>query len=251
MDDLAIGIRQQPGPRIVRADRPRQGAQPLNGRLHVHGVEGARDAELDQTGSLRRLGGERCQLLLRTGGDDLAGSVVVGGRQPLGIDRGQHLIAVPADHSGHRGRLRRARLGHQPAPFADQHHGLFGRQYADAGGRGDLTDGVPGRDSDEGERVRWMGEKLECGQQARGNEQRLGDRRIADRLRVGQGSVVGQVDARHGRQPGQPRGERGFGQPRGHEAGGLGALTRRDNREHVPTLSRNHRPARAETRRIS
>ncbi len=50
-------------------------------------------------------------------------------------------------------------------------------------------------------------------------------------------AVVGEVDAGHCAQPVQAVGDGGFGEPRGEEAGGLGALSGRDDCEHVSTLA--------------
>ena len=44
------------------------------------------------------------------------------------LDRGlrEPLVAISADHRGHRGRGHRGCLGHRLAAFADQHHRLLG-----------------------------------------------------------------------------------------------------------------------------
>ena len=63
VDDLTVGVGQQPGSRIVGRDGPGQRGETRDGGLHVHGVEGSRDAERDQPGARRRVSRQRGQLL--------------------------------------------------------------------------------------------------------------------------------------------------------------------------------------------
>ena len=91
--------------------------------------------------------------------------------------------------------------GHRPAALADQHHRLLGGDDAGAGGGGDLADAVPGDRADRAEGVGRVREQLERGEQAGGDQQRLGDGGVADRLGVGLGAVVDQVEAGDGGQP--------------------------------------------------
>ncbi len=107
----------------------------------------------------------------------------------------------------------------------------------DTGGGGDLADRVSGGDRDVGKGVGGVREELERGEQARRDEQRLGDRGVPDGLGVGLGAVVREVDTGDGGEPVQPIGEAGFGQPGFEEAGGLCALTGRDNCKHTFTIS--------------
>ena len=111
------------------------------------------------------------------------------------------------------------------------------RDHAGAGGGGDLADAVPGGRADDVERVGRVREELQRGDQPGGHQQRLGDRGVADRLGVGLGAVVDQVQPGAGRQPAQPVLEVGQLEPGREEAGGLGALTGSDDDEHLPTLS--------------
>ena len=53
VDDLAVGVGEQPGARVVGGDGPGQAGQVGHRRLHVHGVERAGDAERDQPGAGR------------------------------------------------------------------------------------------------------------------------------------------------------------------------------------------------------
>ena len=215
VDDLAVGVGEQPGPRVVGGDGPGQAGQVGHGRLHVHGVERAGDAERDQPGPGRRVRGQGGELLGRAGGDDLAGAVVVGRRSGPGpsiaASTSSGLPPMTAVIEVGRGGAGR---GHRPAPLADEDHRLLGRQHADAGRGGDLADGVAGGDADVGKRVGRVREQLERGEQAGGDQQRLGDRGVADGLGVGLGPVVAQIEAGDGGQPGQPVGEGGLGQPR-------------------------------------
>ena len=52
MDDLAVSVGEQPGPRVVSRDGPGQTGEMGHRRLHVHRVEGAGDAERDEPGSV-------------------------------------------------------------------------------------------------------------------------------------------------------------------------------------------------------
>ena len=92
----------------------RQPARRADGRGHVLGVEGAGHRQRRQPRLGRRVVGERRELLEGAGGDDLAGAVVVGGGQPVLVERGQHLVAVAAEHRGHAGRGDRRRP--RPSP---------------------------------------------------------------------------------------------------------------------------------------
>ncbi len=96
----------------------------------------------------------------------------------------------------------------------------------------ELADAVPGDRADARERVGRVREELEGRDQPGGDEQRLGDLGAADRVAVGLGAVVGQVEAGDGGQPLEPLGEGRVFQPRGQEAGRLGALPGRDDDEH-------------------
>ena len=70
-----------------------------------------------------------------------------------------------------------------------------------------------------------------------GDQQRLRDGGVADRLRVGLGAVVHQVQAGAGGQPAQPVLEVRQLEPGREESGRLGALTGSDDDQHLPSLS--------------
>ena len=203
------------------------------------GVERAGHAQRHQPGLLRRLGGERLELLEGAGGHHLAGTVVVGGGQAVLVDGGEHLVAVAAEHGGHAGRGDRGRLGHRPAALADQHHRLLGGDDPRTGGRGQLADAVAGDGADLAEGVGRVREDVERGDQAGGHQQRLGDLGVPDRVGVGLGAVVHQVERGHGGQPLEAGPEGRLLEPGGEEPGGLGALTGRDDDEHTPTVPNN------------
>ena len=173
------------------------------------------------------------------GGDDLAGAVVVGGGEAVLVERGEHLVAVAAEDGGHAGRGRGGGLGHRLAALADQHHRLLGGDHPGAGGGGELADAVAGDGADLRERVGRVREQLERGDQAGGDQQRLGDLGVADRLGVGLGAVVGEVEAGDGGEPVEARGEGRVLEPGREEAGGLGALAGSDDDEHDDPLCRS------------
>ena len=67
--------------------------------------------------------------------------------------------------------------GHRLAALADQHHRLLGGDHPGAGGGGELADAVAGDRADLAEGVGRVREELEGGDQAGGDQQRLGDLR--------------------------------------------------------------------------
>ena len=181
----------------VETDRASMPRWPTAGAMWL-GVEGAGDAQRDQPGAGRRVGGERLELLGGARGDDLAGAVVVGGGQAVLVEGGQHLVAVAAEDGGHPGRRDGGRVGHRPAALADEDHRLLGAEHPGAGGGGQLTDAVTGNRPDLREPVGGVGEQLEGGDQAGGDQQRLGDPGVADGLGVG-------LRCRSGPGPARPR----------------------------------------------
>ena len=75
------------------------------------------------------------------------------------------------------------------------------------------------------------------GEQPGADEQRLGDRGVLDRVLVGRRAVGDEVDLGGVGQCGQLVTQAGQLEPRGEEAGGLGALAGADDDDHVSTLS--------------
>ena len=168
VDDLPIGVRQQASSGIVGGNGPRQRGEARDSRLHVHGVEGSRHAERNESGAPRRISCQRSQLLSRTSRDNLAAAIVVGCRQAVCLESGKHVVRITPDNGRHRGRGHRAGFGHSAATLAYQDHRLFRRQDADPGCSGDLAYRVPGNDADERKAIGWMREEFECGQQPSG-----------------------------------------------------------------------------------
>ena len=108
----------------------------------------------------------------------------------------------------------------------------------------ELADAVAGDRADARERVGRVREEVERRDQTGRDQQRLGDLGVADRVGVCLGAVVGEVDAGHGGQPVEARGEGRVLQPGREETGGLGPLTGGDDDEHTSTLPGRDRSAR-------
>jgi hypothetical protein len=186
------------------------------------------------SGTIRALAGERGQLLRRAGGDDLPRGVSVRRRQPVLLDRRGHVVRVPAEHRTHARRPHGTGVGHRPAPLADEHERLLGREDAGEGGGRQLADGVAGDGvGDPGRVVRLVeraGQEGGQGHEPGRDDERLRDGGVADRLGVRGRAVGDEVEPGDGTQPSQPLGDVGHLQPRGEEAGGLGALPRAGDR---------------------
>lgn len=144
--------------------------------------------------------------------------------------RDRHL-GVAAEQRGHTGPGDRGGLGHGQAPLA--YEGQCGRVVEDTGerGGGDLADAVVG---DRAGRYVAQGGG---GQQSGRHEQRLGHGGVADRVGVGLGAVVGEVQSDGVRPRAETVGGTGEVEPRSQEAGRLGALAGSDEYEHSHTLS--------------
>jgi len=113
---------------------------------------------------------------------------------------------------------------------------LFRGDHPGCGSGGDLADRVPGATGNQAEAV---GGVLEQGQQrdeTGAHDQWLGDSGVPDRLGVGLGAMLDQVDAGDRREPLHAVAESRQLEPGGEEAGGLGALSRADDDEHVFSL---------------
>jgi hypothetical protein len=166
-------------------------------------------------------GGEGPQLLERPSGDDLAGGVHVGGGEPLGGNGRRDLFGVPADDRAHPRRSHRARLRHLATALTDEHQRLLGGDDPGPCRGRDLADGVPGPDRHLGEGLGGLREELKQRGEAGRNDQRLGDRRVPDRVGVGLGAVFEQVDASDGGEPLHPVVDGGQLQPRSEQSWGL------------------------------
>ena len=178
VDDLAVAVGDQAacagrGSTTERASV----ADVADGRGHVLGVERAGDAERDQPRLGRRVVGEGLRAARGCRRRRSGRRRCRWRRQPVLLERGQHLVAVAAEDGGHAGRGGRGGVGHRLAALADEHHRLLGGDRPGARGGGDLADAVAGDGADLAERVGRVREQLERGDQAGGDQQRLGDLR--------------------------------------------------------------------------
>ena len=127
-----------------------------------------------------------------TGGDDLTGSVAVGGDQVECLEAGQHLGLVATEHRGHAGGLQRACLGHLGAAGRGQLDRVVRGDDARDRICGDLTDRVAGHRDVLAVEHAATGQFL-MGEQGGGHDQGLGDRGVGDLLGGRGGSQAGQV----------------------------------------------------------
>ncbi len=194
LHDRAVGVGQEAGAGIVGGDRAGEAAQVLDGRCHVLGVEGPGHRQGAQSSAFWRVVLEGGELVHRSGGDDLAGPVDVGRGEAVLLDGGKDGVGVTAEHRGHAGLGDRSSCRHGLAALADEDHRLLGRHDTGRRRRSDLADRVSGTDADLAESVSGVGEEAEQRHQAGRHDQRLGDRGIANRLGVGLGAVVHEVE---------------------------------------------------------
>ena len=208
VDDLAVAVGDQRDPRVVGGHRPRQGAERLHGRGHVRGVERAGDLQRRSPGPWRacprrtRRAARRCRR--RRSGRRRC-------RWPGSArlrDRGEHLVAVAAEHRGHAGGGRRAASA-IARPRSRTRTIAASAVSTRAPAAAAISPTLWPATAPTVERVGGVREQLEGGQQAGGDQQRLGHRGVADLVRVGLGAVVDQVEAGDGGQPGQAFGAAG------------------------------------------
>ena len=105
---------------------------------------------------------------------------------------------------------------------------------ADRAGRGrrrQLADAVARHRADGAEVV--AGEQVESRDQAGGDQQRLGDLGVTDRVGIGLGAVVGEIEPGHRRQRLEAGAESAVLEPGREESRRLGALTGSDDDQHV------------------
>ena len=205
------------------------------GRVHERGVEGAGHLQGDHAGTRRRELGQPGQVLQRAGGDRLAGTVDVGGPQAGGLDGGQHLGRVTAHHGAHaRRRCRRGR-GHRPGTVGDQAGRAVVGQCARYRSRGELAHGVTCGDVHDVRRGAPVQQRAQS-QQGGGDDQRLSDCRVPDRVGVRDGAVRHQVQLRGLGCCGEALFGTGQLEPVAEHPGGLRALSRADDGEHASTL---------------
>ena len=240
VDDLAVAVGDQRGPRVVGGHRPGQRCRAPRrpGPCARCGTRRRRDSGISRAlaGGVVGEGGE---LLDGAGGDDLAGAVVVG--------RGQAVLASAASTSSRSpprtavmlvGVVRGGR-GHRVAALADQHHRLLGGDRPGAGGRGELADAVAGDGADLA-RTRRPGAGTARGRPAgrrrpaaAGRRRCPGSCRRRPRCRSATRSRPATADSQVRRSA-----KRRDLEPGRQEAGGLGALAGSDDGEHTSTLPR-------------
>lgn len=154
----------------------------------------------------------------------------------------RHGLLVATEHGGHAGLADGRGLGHRQAAGPHDPHGLQRGQHPGERCGGQLTDAVAreGAHRAEGAGRVLAGPVVQQfigGQQARRDQQRLGDGCVTDLLGVGLGAVMHQVEVDGGRPLGDPVGDAGKFEPGGQQARLLGALAGSDEYEHSLTLS--------------
>jgi hypothetical protein len=146
-------------------------------------------------------------------------------------------MLVAAKDGAHARCADRARLSHELSAFADQDHGLFGADDSGCGCGGDLADRVPGATGNQAEAVGWVLEQGQQRDETCAHDQGLRDCGVPDRLGIGLGAVLDQVDAGDSGKPLHAVAEARQLEPGREEAGGLGALSRADDDEHLFSLA--------------
>ena len=140
----AVEVGQQRDGRIVRDDTGGRGGVSVHCRCHVVGVERPGGGQLAHPGLRRRIFGQFLQRCQRSRSDDLPDGVAVGRDQIKGVESGQHVVLVPAENSGHAGRLSGAGLGHLGTAYRGEFDRVIAADHTGDGVSRDLTDGMPG-----------------------------------------------------------------------------------------------------------
>src|SRR5699024_10394488 len=86
VDDLAVDVGHERNPGVVGGDGPGESPEVVGRGGHVLGVEGTGDLEGHDPSPGRRLLTEGGELFEGAGGDDLAGTVDVGGGEAVRLD---------------------------------------------------------------------------------------------------------------------------------------------------------------------
>ncbi|MDR6171359.1 hypothetical protein QE359_002388 [Curtobacterium sp. SORGH_AS776] len=159
---------------------------------------------------------------------------MVRGDEAVRLERGGDGVGVPTEDGGHRRGLERGGVRHRPAAFGDEGDGVGRLEDPGDPGGGELADRVAGDPAHEGTAA--VGEQGVGRDETGGDDERLRERRVLDGLGVGLGAVGGEVDA-DGLGP-RPHAvtDGGVLEPGGEEAGGLGALSGRDDDDHRTIL---------------
>ena len=132
-----------------------------------------------------------------SGNNYLSGSIHVGCGKSDFVGSGNYFIWLSSEDGAHAGGCEGGSVRHGPTPLPDEDHGLLGGEDASGGGGGDLANAVTCPHRYTGECLGGVGEKSQQGDQAGPNEQWLRDGRVADRLGVGAGAMLNQVDTAH------------------------------------------------------
>jgi hypothetical protein len=202
-----------------------------HGGLHVAGVESAGDLQGDDAAAGDRVVLEGVESVECTGDDDLSAAVEVRRFQSELLEPGEQVGLVAAQYGGHAGRGLRGRGGHGRTALANESDGI---RLAQDSGRCcgcHLADRVSGDAGDL--RAAAVGEQGAEGEESGRDDERLGDRGVADRVGVARGAVRGEVDARGVGEAVELFPEPRLSEPGGEETGSLGALSGRNNNNHA------------------
>ena len=221
----------------MHVDRSSVLGEHSDSRCHVPSVKGAGHLQRAQSRLLGRVGGEGRKLLEGAGHDDLPGTVLVGGGEPVGLGLGDDVVALAAEDCRHARGGDGGGGGHGVSALAHEDHRLLGGEDSGAHRRGDLADAVAGSGRHLGVGLGGVREQAQQAHQTCAHQQRLRDRGVTDRLGVALGAVREQIDAGDRREPSKSVGEPLDLQPWEEETGGLGALSGRDNGEHGSSVS--------------
>ena len=159
--------------------------------------------------------------------DEVLAALDAHGLTPANINGAGQVVAEDCGHA--RGR-HGAGLRHGPTTSRDELDRLLATHDAGEGGRGELTDGVAGEHATGGAEGRVAREQGTRGDEASGDDEGLRDGRVLDGVGVGLRAVRHEVEARGIAECLEPGAYAVELEPRGQEAGGLGALTRAHDR---------------------
>ena len=238
--DGAVAVGEQPGARVVRADRARRALRSVStAGCHVLGVERAGDLERDAAGALpagRPARAASCSSV--PAATTWPAPLSLAAVRPCSSSVARTSSRSPPSTAVMPVRRERGGLGHGAAALADEDHRLLGRDHARAGGGGDLADAVAGADADaSGARRRGAGTARAAATRPAATSS--GWATAVSRIVSASASVpkCDQVQAGAGGQPAAAGLEAGELEPGSEEAGRLGALAGSDDDEHRSTAS--------------